>query len=141
MSLFQYINKYQGKISQSRAQDIALKLALAVENCHNKGICLRNLESSGILMSDVTADVFLETSIPRISRLNKAQLIGFSGHTFGQYGDIRFRAPEVCNGQHYDFAADLWSLGIIIFQLLTGHLPFDDYAASHMKYSTRKITD
>ena len=43
-------------------------------------------------MTDVSQDIFLEKSIPRISRLDKAELVGDSGHTFGCFGDIRFKA-------------------------------------------------
>lgn len=40
-------------------------------------------------------------------------------------GTLQYQAPEVflCTG--YDFAADFWSLGLILFELLTGYLPYD----------------
>lgn len=74
-----------------------------------------------------------------ISRLNKAELIGFSGITFGQFGDIRFRAPEVCLGKHYDFKADIWSFGIILFHLLTGKLPYDEKVKGVQSFSKRNV--
>lgn len=71
------------------------------------------------------AEDMIEKSIPRISRLNKAEIIGYDCHVHGIEGDIRFRAPEVLQGKSYDFKADSWSFGIILFHLLTGKLPFD----------------
>ena len=90
---------------------------MAIEHLHDNGIILKNLESSGILMT--------ENEIPRISRLNKAEIMGYGAYCHGQYGDTRYRAPEVLKGSHYDFKADSWSFGVVIFQLLTGKLPFD----------------
>jgi serine/threonine protein kinase len=92
-------------------------------------------------MTDVSQDIFLEKSIPRISRLDKAELVGDSGHTFGCFGDIRFKAPEVCNGASYDRTADIWSFGIILYHLLTGRLPYDAKPSGHKSYSKRNVNE
>jgi serine/threonine protein kinase len=76
------------------------------------------------IMTDAGEDM-LEKSIPRISRLDKAEIMGYEAHCHSIYGDIRFRAPEVLSGKHYDFKADSWSFGVILFQILSGKLPFD----------------
>ena len=67
-------------------------------------------------------------NVPRISRLNKAKVIGQSEGEFctGIEGDIRFRAPEVMSGKGYNHKADVWSFGIILFFIFTGILPFDN---------------
>jgi serine/threonine protein kinase len=76
-------------------------------------------------MTDVGKELMLEKSVPRISRLDKSEIMGYEGHCHSMFGDIRFRAPEVLKGKSYDFKADSWSFGIIIFQILAGRLPFD----------------
>jgi serine/threonine protein kinase len=86
---------------------------MAIEYLHDNGIILRNLESTGILMTET--DDMVEKSIPRISRFNKAEIIGYDNHVHNIEGDIRFRAPEVLLGKHYDFRADSWSFGVILF--------------------------
>ena len=54
-------------------------------------------------------------------------ITGYNHLSKGIFGDIRFRAPEVLQNKHYDFRADSWSFGIIIFLMLTGRFPFDNY--------------
>jgi serine/threonine protein kinase len=88
------------------------KIGLALEYLHDKGVVLKNLESSGILMTESENP---EIQIPRISRLNKAEIMGYGSHCHGIFGDPRFRAPEVLRGSHYDFKADSWSFGVILF--------------------------
>ena len=105
-------------MTELRIKDLALKIGMALEHLHDNGIILKNLESTGILMSD--------NDIPRISRLNRAEIMGYEAHCHGLFGDPRYRAPEVLRGSHYDFKADSWSFGVILFELLTGRLPFDD---------------
>ena len=41
------------------------------------------------------------------------------------YGDVKYRAPEVIKGQPYGFTADSWSFGVVLYYILTRHLPFD----------------
>jgi serine/threonine protein kinase len=87
-------------------------------------VALVDLDASGILMSDDNA----ENSIPRISRLSKATVSGDNEKEMfhGLYGDFRYRAPEVLLGKAYSKPADVWSLGVIMFYILTGQLPFTE---------------
>jgi carbon catabolite-derepressing protein kinase len=125
MTLFEYINKYNYDIEETRAQELGRKVGRALEYLHDNGIVLKNLESQGILMTEAGERDMLEKAVPRISRLDNSEIMGYESHCHSIFGDIRFRAPEVLAGKHYDFKADAWSFGIILFQILTGHLPFD----------------
>jgi serine/threonine protein kinase len=50
-TLFDFINKFKDEIDELKARDLALKIGLALESLHDNGIILKNLESSGILMT------------------------------------------------------------------------------------------
>ena len=87
---------------------------------------LKNFESSGILMTEQMDELMLEKSVPRISRVSKAEITGYGSYVHGIEGDLRFRAPEVMLGKSYDSKADSWSFGVIMFHLLAGRLPFGE---------------
>ena len=112
-------------MTEVKAREMSLKIGKALEYLHDNSIILRNLQSSGILMSDVDKNILNEDPIPRIFKLDKAKVIGYDDYTDGIYGDIRYRAPEVLKGKAYDLRADTWSFGIILFYILTGKCPFE----------------
>ena len=85
-------------LDEKRVRELAIKIGQALEYLHELGIILRNFCAKGVLMTDVTKDRHLQTSIPRISRLDKAIIIGYEEHTAGIFGDMRYRAPEVVCG-------------------------------------------
>ena len=92
---------------------------------HDLGIILRNLDTSAVLMSDSTKEKNLANAMPRISRLKDARIMGLGEYQRDLVGDIMFKAPEVVEGKPYDFKADSWSFGVILFYLLTCAMPYD----------------
>ena len=115
------------KMVEIRVRDIAQQIGAALEYLHSNGIMLRNLDAQGILMSQTDIEYNLQDAIPKIGRLGCSIITGYNHLSKGIFGDIRFRAPEVLQNKHYDFRADSWSFGVIIFLMLTGRFPFDDY--------------
>ena len=85
-------------LDEKRVRELAIKIGQALEYLHDLGIILRNFCAKGILMTDVTKDRHLQTSIPRISKLDKAIILGYDQQTGGIFGDHRYRAPEVVSG-------------------------------------------
>jgi len=77
-------------------------------------------------MSEISKDYPNELPVPKIYKFDKAIVMGYDDTTYGIYGDMRFRAPEVIMGRPYSFKADSWSFGVILFYLLTNEYPFDN---------------
>lgn len=95
-------------------------MGFALEFLFDNGVMLRNLEANGILMSENTklTDGNWENLHARISRIDKAIVTGYEEVTSGVFGDIRYRAPEVIKGKTYNFKADAWSFGVILYLVL-----------------------
>lgn len=49
-------------------------------------------------------------------------------------GTIGYVAPEILKGEKYDLRVDVFSLGVILYLLITGELPFDDYSKTENAY-------
>ena len=119
-SLFQYLKKRGFKLPEKKVAEIIHKLCVAVYYIHSYGIIHRDLKPENILMTDDTdsADI-------RLLDFGLGKIIGPCEKCQEPFGTIYYAAPEVLNGQPYNQAIDIWSLGIITFLMLTGRLPFD----------------
>lgn len=99
--------------------EIAAQICLALDHAHSHGIVHRDLKPENIIVdADGTAKL-MDFGIARsmASRLtSEGQVVG----------TVFYLAPEIALGQQYDGRADLYSLGVMLYELVTGRLPFAD---------------
>jgi serine/threonine-protein kinase len=100
------------------ALDIAIALADALTHAHSQGIIHRDLKPANVLLA--------ETGPPRLTDFGVAQVAGQVGltDTGVRIGTVNYFSPEACNGERLDPRADIWALGVILFEMLTGSHPF-----------------
>jgi serine/threonine protein kinase len=91
----------------------------AIDVLHDSGIVLRDLQASNIIITSNS-----DRGIARIASVKNAQLLGPGQSVIGIVGDINYRAPEVLLGSPYDHKADSWSLGVLIYFILTQRTPW-----------------
>ncbi|KAK7084790.1 ATP binding [Halocaridina rubra] len=108
-----------GRLPESLVKIYLAQIALALDFLHNAGIIYRDLKMENILL-DVDGHI-------KIIDFGLAKWLSYGGRTGTICGTLQFMAPEVLRGEEYNHSVDWWSLGIIIFSLLTGQYPVSGY--------------
>ncbi|KAF5461773.1 hypothetical protein F2P56_017846 [Juglans regia] len=110
---------YSKKLEEREARRLFQQLIDAVDYCHSKGVYHRDLKPENLLLDQKGN---LKVSDFGLSALQKP-----GGTLTTACGSPSYVAPELLANKGYDgAAADVWSCGVILFELLAGHLPFDD---------------
>jgi BR serine/threonine kinase len=108
----------QRALSESVSLEFFRQIVLAVEYLHSLGIVHRDLKPENILL-DSCGQI-------KLADFGFARWVG-SALSNTSCGSPHYAAPEVVRGISYDGkTSDVWSLGVILFAMLAGYLPFDD---------------
>ena len=118
--LFEYLEKRDFKIGENRARSLMHSLTTALFYLHSYGIVHRDIKLENILMTD-NSDV----GEPKLMDFGLSKMIGPNEFCNEPFGTIGYAAPELLSDQPYDKRVDIWSLGVVLFILLTGHTPFN----------------
>eukprot|EP01035_Chromulina_nebulosa_P019090 gene19090-24918_t len=117
--LFDYVVQ-KGTLSEAEASVIVRKITSAVAHMHSLNIIHRDLKPENLLLTSKgpNAEVkLIDFGLAKIADENVAKsFLGTKGYL----------APEMLQRHSYDKAVDIWALGVIVFVLLCGCLPFDD---------------
>src|SRR5215813_8655028 len=118
----------EAPLETARAISIMLQTAAAVAAAHEAGIIHRDLKPSNILLTqsaDQPAVVkVLDFGIATFTPDDDDEDMTTLSHTNSVIGTPRYMSPEQYNGQELTPAADVYSLGVILYEMLTGMVPF-----------------
>ncbi|MBA2303997.1 MAG: protein kinase [Acidobacteria bacterium] len=105
----------------------AIDVASALEHAHERGLVHRDLKASNILINGddraIVLDFGLAKRLPGLGA-DESSLDSLTAAHQGPPGTLSHMAPEVLRGGAADARADIWALGVVLFQLVTGELPF-----------------
>ncbi len=111
--------KRQQQLPIEQVIPIGLELSDALSRAHHLDIIHRDIKPGNVLLA--------EDGTPRLTDFGLAHMGNYpSLTTAGQVlGTFHYLSPEACANQLLDARADIWSFGVVLFQMLTGQLPFD----------------
>jgi len=119
--LEEYFHKIKFKINESKAATIMFQLGSGIKYLHDYGVLHRDLKPENIMLSDNT-----EKATIKIMDFGLSKIMGPQERVADGFGTLSFVAPEVLIRQPYNKQIDIWSLGVILYYMLSGTLPFDD---------------
>ncbi|MBN2365392.1 MAG: hypothetical protein EH225_05425, partial [Calditrichaeota bacterium] len=98
--------------------DYALQIAEGLKAAHQKGIVHRDIKSSNIMITDDGRVKIMDFGLARVGQgihLTKEQ---------STLGTTAYMSPEQIRGDTVDHRTDIWSWGVVLYEMVTGHLPF-----------------
>lgn len=110
---------YNGKLGYSIAIDIAIQVAKALECAHKNNIIHRDVKPQNIL---VTENGDVKVTDFGIAKSSTASTIT---NTTTIMGSAHYLSPEQAKGTFIDLRSDMYSLGIVLYEMVTGRLPFE----------------
>ncbi len=118
-----------GPLGLDEALVIGLQVARGLESAHQKGIIHRDIKSSNIMLTTDGQAKIMDFGLAKMPDQTK---ITKSGTTVGT---ISYMSPEQARGEEIDARSDLFSLGVVLYEILTGRLPFRGSHETAVLYS------
>ncbi|TYI95497.1 hypothetical protein E1A91_D01G002200v1 [Gossypium mustelinum] len=116
-SVYDYLHKQKGVFKLPSLLKVAIDVSKGMNYLHQNDIIHRDLKAANLLMD--------ENEVVKVADFGVARVKVQSGVMTAETGTYRWMAPEVIEHKPYDHKADVFSFGIMLWELLTGKLPYE----------------
>jgi hypothetical protein len=120
-SLTDYMKNKKFNFTEKRAAEIIYQLAKGLRYLHKYGIIHRDLKPDNIMLTEAS-----DKGNIKIMDFGLSKILGKKEKSIDGFGTLTFVSPEVLIRKPYNKEVDIWSLGVILYLMLSGDLPFDD---------------
>ncbi len=116
ITLKQYIEKY-GRLPMDKAIDFSIQIASGLEAAHENHIIHRDIKPQNIIVS--------KNGNIKVTDFGIAKAASSNTLTSGAMGSVHYISPEQARGGYSDERSDIYSLGITMYEMVTGRVPFE----------------
>lgn len=109
----------KGHLSNAETVNYSIQIAAALEAAHKKKIIHRDIKPQNIMITD---DGIVKVTDFGIARISTSATITYTSSILGT---VHYISPEQAKGKFIDHKSDIYSLGIVMYEMLTGTVPFD----------------
>ena len=121
ISLKQYMEK-KGVLNWKETLHFSMQIAKGLEHAHSRGIVHRDIKPHNIMVLKNGSVKVMDFGIARV--MNKSNTL-----TKEALGSVHYISPEQAKGGHTDNRSDLYSLGVVMYEMMTGRPPYDGESA------------
>ena len=121
-----------GPLELDQALRIATQVAEGLQEAHKKGVIHRDIKSANIMVTEKNQAKIMDFGLARVTG---GKLVTQEGVTMGT---VAYMSPEQARGEKVDHRSDIWSWGVVLYEMLTGKLPFRGEHEHAMVYSILK---
>lgn len=115
----------KGSLDMDRTMKLGLQIAHALAHAHDSHIVHRDIKPQNILVEETGLIKVADFGIARGAASTTMTTMAGTG----VMGSVHYFSPEQARGRHMDHRTDIYALGIVLYEMITGHLPFEGDSA------------
>ncbi|MCJ7596622.1 MAG: protein kinase, partial [Desulfobacterales bacterium] len=107
-----------GPLKIAEALKLAIQAAEGLQEAHRKGVVHRDIKSANIMVTEKNQAKIMDFGLARVSGTTLMTQEGMA------MGTIAYMSPEQARGEAVDHRTDIWSFGVVLYEMFSGQLPF-----------------